>query len=156
MTSPHHSKPVRLASTALHLAMSREYDRAAYYVQRISDECGGEGLGTALVSWCDTFADHATGGLTDKMIVCRANAMEMSTGRMSDPRTDESVPDSVAWTAAMIQARANLDMDWWDDLLGQLPDDPHQRGEYVLRLLHVVADTMNGLPRGYARMGQVT
>lgn len=145
---------VRLAAAALRAAQAGQNDKAARYVQRINDECGGEGNYMALLAWCDAAASHAAGVPSPPPVRPRIAMVEQTTGRLDRPGSDR-VPADVQWAAALIQARAAMDHEQFDAALGLLPaDDPVVHGEYVWRLLTTVAMTINGLPYGYGRMGK--
>lgn len=150
---PSHSKPLRLAGAALYWALSRDLRKAGRYVKRLSDEVGGEGIMLALCAWADAFADHATDGDPNG----RPKAMTMINAATGQAETIEEseAPADVKWAARWVHARASQDHDLCDQLLDELPrDDAKAVGDHVIAVLDCVAETMNGLPRGYARMGQ--
>lgn len=152
-----HSKPVRLAAAALDAAHGRRHAAAAGYIQRIHDECGGwDGLHMALLAWIDTFADHATDGETARGAVpaTRMRLLNSDTGALE--KVGESpAPASVQWAAKLIDARIRMNRDEFEELFEELPDGARERGQYVWAVLTSVSHTMNGLPRGFARMGRV-
>jgi hypothetical protein len=148
-----YSKSVRLAGAALHAAMGDQWEKVGRCLQRISDECGGEGLGIALRGWIDTYADHATDGHADSMVPGNIKTIRTDTGQMHNPRTAADLPPQVVWASALIEARCRLDQDQYNTVLAALPDDGHQRGAYIGQVLQSVALTLNGLPRGFAWMG---
>jgi hypothetical protein len=147
-----HSKPVRLAGAAYHAALAGKWDAAGRSLQRISDECGGEGLSVALRAWCDTYADHATDGEPGRPTV-NINFIRTDTGQLDD-QDSERVPPEHRWAGKLIRARAALDQEEWRKLIDELPRDGAEIGTYVFAVLRGVALTINGLPRGYARMGR--
>jgi hypothetical protein len=134
--------------------MSKDNRKARDIVVRISNECGGAGLYAALMTWIDAYADHITDGHADSMRPGQVGIVTAETGAFTDPRTDDDMPDDVAWAAALIEARCKRDRDWFDELIRRLPDDGAEVGRYVARVLYTCADTINGLPRGLSRMGQ--
>ena len=147
-----HQKEVRLATAALQAALAGKWERASRYLVRISEECGGDGLYLALIAWADTFIAHATDGdLTGK--VGGISFIQTTTGQLDQPGS-EYVPAEVQWAGRLIRARAALDETAWQAILDELPDDGYRRGAYVQAALQCVALTINGLPRGYARMGR--
>lgn len=152
MSDPSHSKPIRLAHAALEAALADDHERAAAAVGRINKECGGEGLYVALMAWCDAYHEHATdgkaGGRPSAM-----RAIRVDTGELQ-ATTDPALPARVAWSAALAEARIRSDKDRFDELVAELPDNGFERGEYIGQVLDSVALTINGLPRGFARMGQ--
>lgn len=150
MSELQYSKPVRLAGAALHAGLANKWETAARYVERISVECGEEGLGTALMAWCDAYVDHSTGGNPATLRVHMAH-MEVESGRL-----DGDVPDKVLWAGRLVAARAEMDEARFTAVLGELPYDGYEVGRYVLALVESVATTINALPRGYARMGAGT
>ena len=79
-----HRKEVRLAQAALASALSGKREASHRYVQRISDECGGEGLHTALIAWSDTFVDHATDG-TMARAAPKMSFIRTDTGQLDRP-----------------------------------------------------------------------
>jgi hypothetical protein len=49
-----------------------------------------------------------------------------------------------------------MDEQEWQQLIGDLPVDGFELARYVCAVVECVALTINGLPRGYARMGRET
>lgn len=144
-----HSKPVRLAGAALNAALARQWPRAERALQRLNAECDSHGLAVALIAWCDTLIDHATGGETDPQKV-RMAAWNVDTGAIGG-----EVRPTVRWAMELVRARAADDQDGFEALLDELNaiGDGCARGEYVVDLLQSVALTISSLPRGYGRMG---
>jgi len=143
-----HSKTVRLAGAAMHYAQAGKFEAAARYIQRISNECGGQGVEVALRAWIDTFVDHATDGdrRPKRGRMGYVNAVD---GQLE---TDDAarIPDRIKWAGRLVEARAALDEAQYRAALDQLPEDEFEVGEYVITVLEVCADTINGLPRGFA------
>jgi hypothetical protein len=148
MSDAPHSKPVRLAHAALQAAFGEKYDAMNRYLARISQECGGEGITVALMTWCDAFHAHATDGDLRPAKV-RLSMIQSDTGAVA---TGEDLPEPAVWAKRLIAARLAMDEQAWSDAIDDVP--PDQVGQYVWGVLHVVATTINGLPRGYARMGR--
>lgn len=149
-----HSKPVRLAGAALQAAMVRKPDLAARYMQRVTAECGPDGVDIALTAWCDTYVDHALDGVPDDesartRLRGRFGFVEGNSGRVDGADSDR-VPADVRWAAQVIDARATLNEARWRQLLQGVPDDDATRGRYVLTLVTVIADSINAFPRGFA------
>ncbi|HEX6681524.1 MAG TPA: hypothetical protein VF062_01930 [Candidatus Limnocylindrales bacterium] len=147
-----HSKPIRLARTALDAAMAGRWDAAQRALQRIGEECGDDGLGSAVLALCDTLIAHATDGDVGAKSA-RISFMNGDTGQLDQPGSDQ-VPAEVQWAARLIGARAAMDEDRFVAVLDELPRDGLAIGRHVWSLLQVVAWTVNGLPRGYTRMGR--
>lgn len=147
-----HGKPFRLATTAYQAALAGRSQAAVDAIQRINDECGGEGLNEALMAWCDTYMHHATDG-QDMPNVGRVNFMRTDTGQLDGPGSDR-VPAEIQWAGRMIAARVALDLEAWTAALDELPDDGKVIGDHVFAVLHTVSTTVNGLPRGFAIMGR--
>jgi hypothetical protein len=151
----HHRKHVRLAQAAFSDALASRWDSAVRHVRRLSDECGGEGVVVAMMAWCDTYVDHATDGqASHAAAAARVNVAYVNTysGRL-DQQGSPDVPGPVQWAGRMLAARAAMDEAAWTAMMDELPPDGHVVGQHVLALLRAVARTVNGLPRGYARMG---
>lgn len=146
-----HSKPVRLAAAAFYAALANDPKKAVRYIQRISDECGGEGLNVALRGWIDTYADHATDGQPTRSRA-RVAYIQESTGQL-DREDSERLPAEIRWAGQLVAARCALDQDRFNGLIDEMPRDGAEIGAYVLAVLLTVARTINGLPRGFARMG---
>ena len=151
MSMPDHRKEVRLAGAAFQAALAGKWRSAERFVKRISDECGGEGMNTALLAWCDTMADHANGGLPPAKRVNMA-LVNADTGQLDQLGTD-AVPAKHQWAARLVAARAAMDHDAFAALIEELPQDALEMSRYIFAVLEGVAHTVNGLPRGYARMG---
>ena len=150
--SGEHSKPIRLASVAWHAALDRKWQRAADAIKRISDECGGEGLATALMAWSDAYTEHATEG-RDHRVMPRINFINGQTGQLDDQESDR-IPARIRWAGQLIAARAGMDEPRFSALLEELPEDGLEIGRYVLAVLEMTSESVNGLPRGFARMGR--
>lgn len=150
MPETEHRKPVRLAAAALSAAIDNDWLKATRAVQRLHDECAGDGLWTALVGWCDTWAEYANGGPPefDKVQI---GSWNVKTGVIGG-----ELPERMRWAHRLIQARVADDEHGFTALVGQLGDigDGFERGRYISALLESIALTMRSLPRGYARMGQ--
>jgi hypothetical protein len=147
-----HSKPVRLATVAYHAALAGKWESAARAIKRISDECGGDAIVTALIAWCDAYVDHATDG---RMDVAKAtmNYINSDSGRL-DGEDSDRLPERVRWAGRLVKARASMDEEEFRAALDAVPEDEGEWGSYVLAVLECVATTINGLPRGFGRMGR--
>ncbi|QOC89863.1 hypothetical protein [Micromonospora craniellae] len=146
-----HSKPRRLAATALHMAIERDWRRATDAVNRISAECTPEALGDVLVAWCDTVLTYACGDSFEFGTV-RLVAWDVGAGVVGEaPPTPY-----LQWTHDLIRARAAGDLDAFNAALQRLNDidDGNERGRYVSALLESISMTMRRLPRGYAARGR--
>lgn len=150
MTQPH-SKPVRLAGAAFQAALADKMDAAANYVVRVSDECGGEGIYLALMAWIDAYADHATDGQPVRSRA-RMAFIRADTGQLDGEESDR-LPPEIRWAGQLVAARASLKEERFNELIAEMPTNGAEIGTYVLAVLQVVAQTINGLPRGFARTG---
>ena len=148
--TPEHRKPVRLAMQALHHAVAQDWPKATRVVARLNAECGEDGLGDALVTWCEAFVQHAHGGAREFAPINMVR-LNTDTGRLNEP-----VPPRVEWATDMIQARAQGDLDRFQAKLAQLNSikDGYERGRWVSALIESVALSMRSFPRGYATMGR--
>lgn len=145
-----HTKQLRLSWLAYHAALSEDWRRAGRYIERIYHECGADGVTSALMAWCDWYHEHATAGRPglpspDPYFVNVKTGERQLAG-------DENVPPEVAWAGELIVARASMDQDRFEQALDGCPEDPEQAGRYVFTVLQCVTATVNGLPRGYAKM----
>lgn len=130
-------RALRLASDALTASMAGDWGRATTAVKRISDECGGVGMGRALLGWSDTLIARmpARNGRPFQL-----SFMETTTGRV-DTNADD-VPPHVRWAGRVIAARAKKDQETWDALMEALPDDGLIIAEHVSALLQMVTLTL--------------
>lgn len=151
MTDVQHSKPYRLAYAAYQAALAEKTESAGRYIQRISDECGGSGLNFALRAWSDWYADHATDGQPVRS-KARVAYIRSDTGQL-DREDSDRLPPHIRWAGQIIAARCALDQDRFEELIDEMPRDGQTIGEYVSAVLLTVARTVNGLPRGFARIG---
>lgn len=151
-TNSQHSKPVRLAAVAYQAALAEKWETARDAVVRISNECGGTGLRTALIAWCDTYQDHATDGGASHASP-RMSYINAATGELATEKP-ANMPDHVWWAGQLVAARAAMDHDRFQELIAAMPADGYAVGRYVFAVLQSVAFTVNGLPRGFARMGR--
>jgi hypothetical protein len=147
-----HSKPVRLAAAAFQAALADKVDTASNCIQRINDECGGEGTYVALMAWIDAYADHATDGQPARG-KSRIAFIREDTGQL-DREDSDRVPAEIHWAGRLIAARASLDETRFNDLIKEMPTDGAEIGQYVGAVLLTITRTINGLPRGFARMGR--
>ena len=144
-----HSKPRRLARAALIAAIDQRWNAAERAIQRVSDECGGAGLGEAILAWTDAMIHHATAG---QQVPFAPGGMDFA-----DPQTGQlnvELPAEVEWAGRLLAARAAMDQDRYRAVLAELPDDPAGIGLHVWRLIEVIGMTIRGLPSGYALMGR--
>lgn len=146
---PTHSKTVRLAAAALQSAQAGRWEAATRYVLRINDECGGQGLNTAICAWADAFVEHACDGMPDGPRFGRMGFINGDDGRLEHDDA-ERLPERIRWAGRLIQARAALDKEAFDALIDELPEDGFEIGRYVSAVLECVSQSMNGLPRGFA------
>jgi hypothetical protein len=148
-----HRKEVRLAHAAFASALAGKWPTATRYVVRINDECGGQGLNTALMAWCDTYIDHALDGAEPSAGQANVGFVCESTGQL-DRMGSENVPLRIQWAGRLMAARGAMDQTAWLATIAELPADGFEIGEYVGAVLDVVTRTINGLPRGFALMGR--
>lgn len=145
-----HSKPIRLAHAVLQAAVEQDMRKAERFMARLNEECPGEGLGLALVAWCDALAEHANDGMPEFGRV-RVLDIDQDTGARLTERTPQQ-----QWANRLIVARAAGDKVAFQALLDELNtiDDGFERGKYAATLIQAVAGTIRLFPRGYARVGQ--
>ena len=137
----------------MHMALSEKWPQAGRYIQRISDECGGEGLAIALAGWCDMLFDHAVDG--QDIAVNRAAGVSFGNAKTGELADESGVPDAIGWAGRLVRARSALDQPAWDALIEQLPPGGStELADHIAAVLNLAATTMNGLPRGYALMGR--
>jgi hypothetical protein len=79
--------------------------------------------------------------------------VDVESGRL-DGMGSDATPATVRWAARLIQARAAMDEAAFNSCLADLPDDGVERANHIWAVLQSVAVTINGLPRGFARMGK--
>lgn len=101
--------------------------------------------------WCDAYIDHSTGGAPS----WRGGTftfVDVSTGAQSATRPKD-MPDDEWWAARMIRARIDRDeaayADTWNECAA-LSDE--ELGTRVVTLLRCVALSIQGTPRGYAKV----
>lgn len=127
-------RALRLASDALRCAVAGDRERAFRVVERIGDECGGEGLALAMVGWSDTLIARVP-NLTGKPV--RLAFMQADSGRVDENADD--VPAEVRWSGRLLAARAADDRQTWNALIDALPEDGEQVGHHVGCFLGMVA-----------------
>ena len=148
-----HRKEVRLAREAYRAALAGKWESVGRHLRRLNDECGGTGINTGLIAWCDTYIDHATDG---EMVPTKSRPafITVETGELGYQGSPD-VPASVQWAGRLLVARAAMDETTWRALIDELPaDNGWEVGSYVTAVLECVALTVNSLPRGFARMGR--
>lgn len=146
-----HSKPLRFAAAALRYALAEDWAKVARVMERLNSECAGPGICLALMAWIDQYVDHSTDG-DGTGPMRKITPINADTGSTSA----EGMPPHVAWAIRLVSARGALDHDAFQACLDELPDDGAEIGRHVQAVLRCVAQTINGLPRGYARMGRTS
>ncbi len=154
MTGPadEYSKPVRLAHAVLAAAVDQDWGKARRALERLITECRSDGIGVALVAWCDALAEHAEDG---PPTFGRVRVMDLN--GETGARLTETTPQQ-RWANRLIVARAAGDMPAFEALLDEVNavDAGPGRGSYMTVLLEAVAGTIATFPRGYARMGRAS
>lgn len=157
MNESSRTRTLQLAREALVAALSRDLLKAGNCIQYIHDDHGVPGIWLALMYWCDAYALYATDGDPGVSNPAPIRVFDVNTGAMADPRHDhqDEIPRQVKWATALIEARCAMDQGRFTGLMHELPrGEPAVCGQYVAQVLDCVALTINGLPRGFARMGQ--
>jgi len=97
------SKQTRLAGLALTAAVAGDWPKASRVVQRISDECGWDGVGEAVQRWIDHFAFTSGAQLGAQFAPAWLNGQ---TGQIDGA---DDVPPHVRWAGHLMMARINDD-----------------------------------------------
>lgn len=147
------NRAVQMAGGAMYAAMSDRWKTAMRLVQRIGDDLGGEALTIAMLAWADAYTEHATDGDPDCARPKHMTMINSETGAMQTIE-DSAAPAHIKWAAKWVHARSSMDHDRCQQLLKEMPTDELETGQYIGAVLRCCADTINGLPRGFARMGQ--
>jgi hypothetical protein len=144
-TSNPHSKPRRLASEILAAATAEKWTTVSALMTRLSNECPGEGITEALLGWCDTTLNHASGGTFGTGQRLAVMPMAIETGQING-----ELPPELRWAMNLLQARANMDKPAFRALLDQINaiSDGHERGQYAGALVQCCALTLRDLPYG--------
>jgi hypothetical protein len=144
-TSNPHSKPRRLAADILAAAIADRWTTVSTLMTRLSNECPGEGITEALLGWCDTTLNHASGGAfgTGQRLAVMPLAHE--TGQLGGDLAAET-----RWAMDLLNARASMNLPAFRALLGQINAiaDGHERGQYAGALVQCCALTIRDLPYG--------
>lgn len=150
MSDEEYRKPIRLAHAVLQAAVERDLRKAERLMARLNEECPGDGLGLALVAWCDAHAEHANDGDVE---FGKVRIVEID--QDSGARLTELTPQQ-QWVNRLITARSAGDKAAFGALLDELntAGDGFERGTYAATLIQAVAGTIRLFPRGYARMGR--
>ncbi|MEV0968491.1 hypothetical protein [Microtetraspora glauca] len=136
MTPDHEQRAHELTGGALSAAVANLDDltEAAEQVAALYTECGPEGIGYAVLAWCDTLIAHTDALSNAEGATIRLSFLDAETGIRSENADD--VPPVARWAAQLIVARARLDEAMYEALWAALPEDA---GEQVIGLLHLVA-----------------
>lgn len=150
MSGDEYKKPIRLAHAVLQAAVEQDLRKAERLMARLNEECPRDGLGLALVAWCDAIAEHAEGG-TPEFGKVRVLDIDQDTGARLTERTPQQ-----RWANRLVAARAAGDEAAFRALLDDLNtiEDGFERGKYAATLIQAAAGTIRLFPRGYARMGR--
>jgi hypothetical protein len=148
VTTPHlqHSKPRRLASAILAAAIDEKWTTVSTLMTRLSNECPGEGITEALIGWCDTTLNHASGGTFGTGQRLAVMPMARETGQLGGELAAET-----RWAMDLLQARANMDKPAFRALLEQINtiSDGYARGQYAGALVQCCALTIRDLPMSF-------
>jgi hypothetical protein len=101
---------IRLASAALRFGMADQWKPVARAIQKISDECGGEGIGRAILGWSDTLISRQpeAAGKPVRLVFMNADTRQVD-------RDAADVPEPFRWAGRVIAARAaggSVSMSW--------------------------------------------
>jgi hypothetical protein len=140
-----HRKPARLAHQAIAAGSAGRWERALQLVRRINDECGGNGVGLALMVWCETFTRHAYDGEPTGPVKLAFVQMDEDTEGAHQP------PPEVVWAGQLTAAWAARDEDTYEALIATLPDDEALVGKRVVAVLRSTVYALTELPRGYLK-----
>lgn len=145
-------KATRLAGEVLRSAIDQNWRRCERYMARLNEECPREGIGYALVAWCDALAEHAHDGMPEFGKI-RIVDVDQDSGAAL---TDDTRTPQVRWCNRLVAARAAGDKAAFSALLDELNTigDGMERGKYASALILAVAGTIRTYPRGYAEMGR--
>lgn len=148
-------KVEHLVRVAYAEALKRKYEDASRTVEQIYKMGGATGLQIALLLWADTYIDHAVDGADGNAPIVASDMAFVRTGpgqaETLGPQPPDWVPEEFRWAGQLFAARAAMDRTQWNELVASVPSG--DEGKYVFAVLNALASTVNGLPRGYARMG---
>jgi hypothetical protein len=152
MAEASYDLPVQLAAAALRAGVDGKWKTAEAILVRLGTECGSDGLGDALVAWCDAVLEHGNDGMPEfgRIKVAHFNA---DSGALN---VREEITPERAWTARLLAARGAGDLDAFREALQEINAlaDDRARGRYVAELVTSAALTIRTLPRGYNRLGK--
>lgn len=131
-----------LATQALHAAMREDWDAVKQSFADISTD--GKAVTFALMAWCDTTikagADLAGREMPDSgpaagrvAETVRPAWIIAETGRIT--LDADEMPPTARWAGRLVAARAAMDDVQFAVLVGTLPGDGFERGQYALALL---------------------
>lgn len=131
-----------LAKAALVAFMGDAHETAFKAVQRISDECGPDGVDLALLAWCDWMG--AALGITNY-----SGPVMLQFGGMVEGGTigqvtgaDAVTRPEIVWAGRLIAARIAHDKDTYTALIETMPREPREVGRHVAAVLEVSALSM--------------
>jgi hypothetical protein len=143
-----HTKPIRLARNALQAAVDQKWKTTASQLTRLNTECDSDGLGLAILAWCDMFLDYADPGCLSRA----GRRVQLTQWDTHNPVEPEAVVKT--WVRAILESRANRDLHVFEKLLDEINAlAPVDRGKYVVSLIDSIAQTIRTLPQGYVQMG---
>jgi hypothetical protein len=131
-----------VASAILNAEINGDRQTAGRYLQQISNDYGSAGVELAIRTWCDTLTiiQHQPAGLPDGTpVITRPVWLKPGTGERMDI---ENVTPWFRWAGQIVAARASMDQDTYNALLAALPDDPRERGRWVIAVAVACADTI--------------
>jgi hypothetical protein len=136
---------LKLAAGALAHAVADDMAAAMRMTTRISDNYGGEGMTVAILGWCDALAARHPAKLTPG----RAVQLGFSSVETGGVQSADEVPPEQAWAGQMLLARALMDIETCQALLGALPRDGAGVGRYIAALLDIGGLALREIEAGW-------
>jgi hypothetical protein len=140
-----HTQAIFLAGVAMQLAMQRDWDAAGDVVGAISD-IDDDGVGLAMVAWCDgVIMVHPGGDDDDELIWVEGTYGDdgkVTYDEDANRQSADDVPPEIAWAGQLCAARRRWDKDMFDALMSAVPEDPTR---HVTALLNVTSSTLSAV-----------
>lgn len=138
------------AMAALNAASRHDWPKVGRIIEKINRHPAGVVI--AMQHWIDASVYHASGSTTD-VIAGSVVVFDHSTGKVLTPGAVDKGPQ-VAWALDVIDARSTMNPHAFRAAVRELAEvnDGAEIARRLGVLLHICADSIDNMPRGYAQL----
>ncbi len=145
--TPEYVSLAGLATATMVAAIDDHDDQVTACLRLIRDKHGAEGIGMALLMWCDSWLEFA--GLRGEQDAARTIVAYIA----GDPDCPEHLRPQIQWVAGCVRARADNDYAAWGERMNELAAcDAAGYTNRIYAMVYIFANTFNGMPAGFGRL----